>query len=342
MNSGADIAAGRFAHHGGRLCVARSLFPDVPQPWVDLSTGINPHSYPAPRASARERNRLPEPTELARLEEVAAAAFNVADPSRVVATGGTENALRLLPYILKLTKAVIASPTYGSHADAWQRAGADVRTVADSELLANAATNVAMTVVNPNNPNGRLLSRDQLLSLHAAGDVLIVDEAFGDLEPQYCVSDIAGSDAAPRMIVLRSFGKFYGLAGVRLGFVIASPAIATRVRQLLGDWPVSVDALRAGLAAYADNDWAQRMRIRLSKAAERLDKLLVSGGMDVVGGTSLYRLARATNAHARFTQLISHGVLVRPFDYDATLLRFGLPASRDDWRRVAQALEEQP
>jgi cobalamin biosynthetic protein CobC len=342
MNSGADIAAGRFAHHGGRLCVARSLFPDVPQPWVDLSTGINPHSYPAPRASARERNRLPEPTELARLEEVAAAAFNVTDPARVVASGGTENALRLLPYVLKLTSAVIASPTYGSHADAWQRAGAEVRTVADSELLANVATNSAMTVVNPNNPNGRLLTREQLVSLNRDEGVLIVDEAFGDLEPQHCVSDIAGSDAAPRMIVLRSFGKFYGLAGVRLGFVIASPAIATRLRQLLGDWPVSVDALRAGLAAYADDDWAQRMRNRLSKAAQRLDALLVSGGMEIAGGTSLYRLARATNARARFTQLISHGVLVRPFDYDATLLRFGLPGSREDWRRLTKALKEQP
>jgi cobalamin biosynthetic protein CobC len=342
MNSGADIAAGRFAHHGGRLCVARSLFPDVPQPWIDLSTGINPHSYPAPRASARERNRLPEPTELARLEEVAAAAFNVADPARVVATGGTENALRLLPYVLKLTHAVIAIPTYGSHADAWQRAAAEVRTVADSELLMSAAANTAMTVVNPNNPDGRLLARDQLLALHEQVGALIVDEAFGDLEPQHCVSDVAGSDAAPHIIVLRSFGKFYGLAGVRLGFVIASPAIATRLRQLLGDWPVSVDALRAGLAAYADNDWAHRMRARLSKAAQRMDQLLVSGGMEIVGGTSLYRLVRASNARARFSQLISHGVLVRPFDYNATLLRFGLPGSRDDWRRLTRALKEQP
>jgi cobalamin biosynthetic protein CobC len=346
MNSGADIAAGRFAHHGGRLCVARSLFPDVPQPWVDLSTGINPHSYPAPRASARERNRLPEPTELARVEAIAAAAFNIADPARVVATGGTENALRLLPYVLKLTSAVIASPTYGSHADAWQRAGADVRTVADSELLTNAATSSAMTVVNPNNPNGRLLAREELLALHDAltrnGGALIVDEAFGDLQPRHCVSDIAGSDAASRMIVLRSFGKFYGLAGVRLGFVIASPAIATRLRQLLGDWPVSVDALRAGLAAYADTEWPQRMRVRLSRAAERLDKLLVSGGMEIAGGTSLYRLARARDAGARFTQLIAHGILARPFDYDATLLRFGLPGSRDDWQRLAKALKEQP
>ena len=366
MNGGADIAAGRFAHHGGRLCVARSLFPDVPQPWIDLSTGINPSSYPAPRASARERNRLPEPTELAKLEAVAAAAFGVDDPARVVATGGTESALRLLPNLLKSTAAVIAGPTYGSHADAWTRAGIKTVVVADGELEAHAGdtnpasiadgainqagsdgtSGVAMTVVSPNNPDGRVLSKEQLQSLHdslqANDGVLIVDEAFADLNPQHSVAGLAGTDRASRMIVLRSFGKFYGLAGVRLGFVIASPAIATRLRQLLGDWPVSADALRAGMAAYADEAWAERTRRRLQRSAQRLDKLLVGAGMTIVGGTSLYRLARSPNARARFTQLISHGILARPFDHDATLLRFGLPLATNDWRRVAAALKVQP
>ncbi|MDY6946062.1 MAG: threonine-phosphate decarboxylase CobD [Pseudomonadota bacterium] len=346
MNSGADIAAGRFAHHGGRLCVARSLFPNVPQPWIDLSTGINPTAYPAPRASARERHRLPEPTELARLETVAAAALGVDDPARVVATGGTESALRLLPHLLKVSAAVVAGPTYASHSDAWHRAGIKTTVAADTQLSTQAAANIAMTVVNPNNPDGRRLQLQQLQSLHDAlqshGGALIVDEAFGDLEPLHSVAAVAGTQRAPGMVVLRSFGKFYGLAGVRLGFVIASAAIATRLRHLLGDWPVSADALRAGLAAYADHEWASRTRLRLSRAAQRLDKLLIAGGMTIVGGTSLYRLARAPNARARFTQLISHGILARPFDDDSTLLRFGLPHSRNDWRRVAEALQVQP
>lgn len=346
MKGGADITAGRFAHHGGRLCVARSLYPDVPQPWIDLSTGINPTPYPAPRASARERNRLPEPTELARLEAVAAAAFNVDDPARVVATGGTENALRLLPYLLKVSAAVVAGPTYGSHSDAWNRAGLKTDVVADVELATRADAHVAMTVVNPNNPDGRLIDRPQLQSLHdslhARGGVLIVDEAFGDLDPQHSVADLAGTERASSMVVLRSFGKFYGLAGVRLGFVIASPAIASQLRHLLGDWPVSADALCAGLAAYADEAWAEKMRDRLRRSAQRLDKLLIASGMTIVGGTSLYRLARAPNASARFTQLISHGILARPFDYDSTLLRFGLPLGPKDWRRLADALKVQP
>ncbi|HEY5756153.1 MAG TPA: threonine-phosphate decarboxylase CobD [Steroidobacter sp.] len=346
MNNGADIAAGRFAHHGGRLCVARSLFPDVPHPWIDLSTGISPSSYPAPRASARERNRLPEPTELAKLEAVAAAAFGVDDPARVVATAGTESALRLLPYLLKTASAVIAGPTYGSHSDAWTRAGIETNVIADAALVTRATANTAMTVVNPNNPDGRVLSREQLQPLHdslqAHGGVLIVDEAFADLEPAHSVADLAGTARAPRMLVLRSFGKFYGLAGVRLGFVIAAPVLATQLRRLLGDWPVSADALCAGLAAYADEAWAAKTRHRLHRAAQRLDTLLISSGMTIVGGTSLYRLARAANARARFTQLISHGILARPFDYDSTLLRFGLPLAANDWRRLAAALKMEP
>jgi cobalamin biosynthetic protein CobC len=346
MKGGADIAAGRFAHHGGRLCVARSLFPNAPQPWIDLSTGINPSSYPAPRASARERNRLPEPTELARLEAVAAAAFNVSDPARVVATGGTENALRLLPHLLEISAAVVAGPTYSSHSDAWHRAGAKITVTPDAELAEHADKGVAMTVVNPNNPDGRVFDREQLLSLHdslhAHGGVLIVDEAFGELDPQHSVADLAGTERAPSMVILRSFGKFYGLAGVRLGFVIASAAIAARLRHLLGDWPVSVDALCAGLAAYADHAWAEKTRQRLGRAARRLDKLLLASGMTIAGGTSLYRLARAADARARFTQLMSHGILARPFDHDSTLLRFGLPLAANDWRRLADALKVQP
>jgi cobalamin biosynthetic protein CobC len=342
VNAEAHIAAGRFAYHGGRLCVARQLYPDVPQPWVDLSTGINPSAYPAPRASARARNRLPEPTELARLESIAAAAFGVSEPSRLVATGGTENALRLLPHVLRLTDAAIAGPTYGSHAQAWVGANATTRVVAESELSATTTRAVALTIVNPNNPDGRVVARGPLLALHdslqASGGVLIVDEAFADIDPQISVADLAGSERAPRLIVLRSFGKFYGLAGLRLGFVIAAPSIGATLRHLLGDWPVSVDALTAGIAAYADSTWAQRTRESLQRTAQRFDRLLTGSGFEIVGGTTLFRLARAQDAQSRFAHLLSCGVLARPFDHDATLLRFGLPGGRNDWQRLTTAL----
>lgn len=339
----AQIAAGRFAHHGGRLAVARSLFPGVLQPWVDLSTGINPRSYPAPRASLRARRRLPEPTDLARLEALAADAFGVADPARVVATPGTECALRFLPRIVNLKAALIVGPTYGSHADAWTRAGALTQTIGCDDVSAHAQRAVSLTIVNPNNPDGRIVERDRLLclhdSLHRHGGVLIVDEAFADVAPEVSVAAQAGGADASRLVVLRSFGKFFGLAGLRLGFIVAAEPIATAMRGLLGEWPVSSDAIAAGLAAYADRNWADRERAALQKSAQQLDRLLQSSGLEIAGGTSLFRLARAADARARFARLLAAGILVRPFDCAPDLLRFGLPRGRDQWRRLAAALD---
>ena len=332
------VAAGRFAHHGGRLVEARSLFPDAQLPWVDLSTGINRRSYPAPRATSAARNRLPEPRQLVELEETAAEAFEINDPARVVAVAGTELALRLLPHALELREAAVLGPTYSSHADAWARARSHVRSVTDTTLHACLDRPLALTVVNPNNPDGRVLPRERLLELHAGlenrGGALIVDEAFADTNPSISVAAIAGAPQASRMIVLRSFGKFYGLAGVRLGFIIAAPAIARAVRTLMGEWPLSADALAAGRAAYADHQWSARMRALLNRSASRLDALLRRSALEIVGGTSLYRLVRATDARQRFLQLLQAGVLVRPFDHDETLLRFGIPHGRAEWERL--------
>lgn len=343
---GRQIAAGRFAHHGGRLGVARSLFPDVPQPWIDLSTGINPRPYPAPRASQRARNRLPDPTELARLEALAGAVFGVDDPARVVATPGTECALRLLPQILNTRAAVIAGATYSSHADAWTRAGAQTETIGRDVIHERMARAVCLTIVNPNNPDGHVVDRTQLFALHDSlsrhGGTLIVDEAFADVAPQASVAAEAGTARAPRLIVLRSFGKFFGLAGLRLGFIVAARPIATAIRGLVGEWPVSSDALAAGLAAYADRRWADRERATLQKSAQRLDRLLSLSGFEVAGGTSLFRLARAADARERFSRLLAAGILARPFDFDSSLLRFGLPRGRDQWRRLAAALGAKP
>ncbi len=336
------MSSAGFAHHGGRLGAARAAYSQAPQPWIDLSTGINPKSYPAPRARGVTLNRLPDTGELSQLEAVAAAAFGVGDAQRVVATGGTEPALRLLPYVLRQKAAIVAGPTYGSHADGWEKAGVPSRVVPDAELESSIADQTALIVVNPNNPDGRLVGRDRLRLLHDAvasrGGVLVVDEAFAEVTPQASVADIAGTGVAEHLVVLRSFGKFYGLAGLRLGFVVGSPVVAARVRGVIGDWPVSVDALAAGLAAYADRQWAERMRVQLASAARRLDGLLSRYGFEVVGGTSLYRLVRAGDAPARFQRLAAAGILTRPFQHDASLLRFGLPGTPEAWGRLGEAL----
>jgi len=345
------ISSGGFAHHGGRLCAAQQAFPRAPQPWIDLSTGINPTSYPAPRADRAARNGLPDTGDLSRLEACAANAFGASDRKRVAAVGGTEPALRLLPYVLTAKEALVAGPTYGSHADAWTRAGMETKVVTQAELeesggLLSSSRDgpVVLILVNPNNPDGRIVDRPRLLRLHdtlaARAGFLVVDEAFAEVTPGTSVADLAGSDAAPRLLVLRSFGKFYGLAGLRLGFIVGAWEVIAKVRNILGDWPVSADALVAGLAAYADSGWAEHMRAHLKKEAARLDGILTRHGLQLVGGTTLYRLARADDAAERFTRLASMGILTRPFQHETTWLRFGLPGNRLAWQRLAQALRQ--
>ena len=315
-----------FLRHGGRLAAARRAFPDAPTPWLDLSTGINPRPWKGARATAASLTRLPDPDEIKALEAAAAAAFGVS-PDRVAAVPGAEAALRALPRLLGARSVAIAAPTYGGHAEAWRLAGAKVRCVAPGDLSAVASE--AVVVVNPNNPDGA--RREDL----EAGDRwLIVDESFVETAPELSVAVRAGH----RLIVLRSFGKFYGLAGVRLGFVIAEPGLAARVAAQFGDWPVSAEAIAAGTAAYADHAWRERTAARLAKDAARLDGLLAANGFEVLGGTSLFRLASTPDAAHRFTALARRGVLTRPFPDQPTWLRFGLPKPKD-WPRLQSALE---
>lgn len=333
-------ALAALAGHGGRLAAARAAFPEAPGPWLDLSTGLNPRPYPAPRASWAEQARLPDPELLAALEAAAAAAFGCA-PERVLATAGAEGGIRLLAATLVASSVAVASPTYGGHEAAWRAVGVPVSLV--SRAQAGTVEAEARVLVNPNNPDGAATPAEAVAALAGArrGGWLIVDEAFVEPHPELSV---AGRDL-DRTIVLRSFGKFYGLAGVRLGFVVAEPALVARLRARQGEWPVSADAIAAGLKAYPDAAWAMRTRRRLAREAGRLDGLLQAAGFEVLGGTSLFRLARAADAQERFERLARRGVLVRPFaDAPDTLefadrLRFGLPPA-SGWSRLETALLE--
>ena len=321
-----------FAGHGGRLAQARAAFPDAPEPWLDLSTGINPRPYPAPRASRAERGRLPDPKQTRALEAAAARALGCA-PDRGLATPGAEAAIRLLASTLEVGSVAVAGPTYGGHAEAWRSAGVATSVVPRAEL-GQAAAEVRV-LVNPNNPDGAAMTAAEVVALAQRPGWLIVDEAFGEAAPELSVAGRAGE----RLVVLRSFGKFYGLAGVRLGFVLGEAALIERLRTRQGEWPVSADAIAAGLAAYADDGWAMRTRGRLARDAARLDRLLAAAGFEVIGGTTLFRLARAPDAADRFSRLAEQGVLVRPFADAPDRLRFGLPPAAG-WRRLQQALME--
>lgn len=316
--------------HGGRLAKARMEHPSAPTPWLDLSTGINPEGWRRARAPIDALTRLPDPAYVAALEAVAAGFFGC-DASRVVAVAGAEAGLRLLPTVLDAARVAVASPTYGSHADAWKLAGVAVTETARAVLFQTPTD--AFVVVNPNNPDGVLTPGAELVA-EAAGRWLVIDESFIEIAPELS----AVSSMGDRTIVLRSFGKFHGLAGVRLGFVIASPDLATRLRRRIGDWPVGADAIAMGTAAYSDLGWAERTRHRLERDAARLDRLLTTAGFEVVGGTSLFRLTRSGDAKTRTRKLAGQGVLVRTFDHDPGLIRFGLPDAKS-WPRLQSALE---
>jgi cobalamin biosynthetic protein CobC len=231
----------------------------------------------------------------------------------------------------------VLSPTYAEHARTAALAGHDVVETADIEALADADLAI---VVNPNNPDGRIVPRSQLLGLAAKlarkGGLLVVDEAFMDVGP--CAESLAGDVAADGIVVLKSFGKFFGLAGVRLGFAITSGRTAQRIAGQLGPWAVSGLALEYGLKALADAEWQEAMRARLAEEAAALDALLIRHGLNVAGGTSLFRFVRHGDAAAVFDCLGRHGILVRRFDRLPHCLRFGLPADETQLLRLDDAL----
>jgi len=190
-----------------------------------------------------------------------------------------------------------------------------------------------IVLANPNNPDGHRLDRAALLAM-AERATLVVDEAFADVDPLESIVD-AGSD---RLVVLRSFGKFYGLPGLRLGFVIAPDAVAAELRALLGDWPVSTAAIAIGTAAYADRGWQAAQRRRIAEANARLDGAL--GRLPIVGGTSLFRLVEVADAHGLFRHLAARAILARPFADRQDRLRLGLPPDAVAAGRLADAIGE--
>jgi cobalamin biosynthetic protein CobC len=332
MDFRTDLAAPLW--HGGDLDAARRLFPAAPQPFIDLSTGINPFSYPLPRLAAETFTRLPEPAAIDRLAAVAAKAYGVPSAEHVVAAPGGQILLPFVAALARPGRAVVLGPTYAEHARVAALAGHATQETADIGALAKADLAI---VVNPNNPDGRLLPRDALLALADALDpgLLVVDEAFVDVVPPG--ASVAGAGRR-NIVVLRSFGKFYGLAGLRLGFALAAPELARRLRAVLGPWAVSGPAIAIGELALADEAWHETTRARLAATASRLDEVLSGAGLEVAGGTSLFRLVRTPAARELFDRLGGAGIYVRRFAEQPTWLRLGLPASEPQWVRLAAAL----
>jgi cobalamin biosynthesis protein CobC len=323
--------------HGGNLSAARRLFPDAPEPFIDLSTGINPHPYPLPQLADDVFARLPDVAVTHRLVVAAARFYGAPSAAHVVAAPGTQILLPLVTGLVRPGRAAILSPTYNEHARAARLAGHSVTEASDAGALADADLAI---VSNPNSPDGRLIDRASLLALagklRRRGGLLLVDEAFMDVGPRD--ASLAGDVARGNIVVLRSFGKFFGLAGVRLGFALLDRPSATRLSAMLGPWAVSGPALAVGTKALADPLWIEQTRSRLLQAAQRLDAILGGAGLAVEGGTTLFRLVRSDAADALFSHLGRAGILVRIFPNNATWLRFGLPGGENDWRRLQIAM----
>jgi cobalamin biosynthesis protein CobC len=332
-----EAALRHLSYHGGNLGAARRSYPGAPEPWIDLSTGINPIAYPLPPLAPDVWARLPEFDRLAALEAAAARRYG-ASADKIVAAAGSQAIIQLLARLRPAKRVGVLGFSYSGHAHAWRAAGASVESRDD---VADLAGFDAAIVVNPNNPDGRLARRDSLIELHrkmaARGGMLVVDEAFMDFDGRG--ESLAPVLPASHTVVLRSFGKTYGLAGLRLGFAIASADIAAPLRAGVGPWAVSGPAIATGRAALADDLWLDQTRLRLEHDAGRLDRLLVKGGFEAPVGTTLFRLARHGDARNLFARLLQHGILVRPFAALPDQLRFGIPAGAEAWRRLELALQ---
>ncbi len=320
-----------WTHHGGRLSEARAAFGDAAAAWLDLSTGINPHCWPTETVTIDWR-RLPDERALTALETVAADYFGV-DRAYVAAVPGSEIGLRMLGTLLP-GPARFVPPTYRTHAEMFPTS-----TRLEVDALAGVAAGTVV-VANPNNPDGRTVAAHDLLALHerlrSGNGWLVVDEAFVDADPIISVG--AQVHDAARLIVVRSFGKFFGLAGVRLGFVIAPQPIVARLRSLLGAWPVSAPAIAIGTAAYGDAGWIVAMRAQLVAEAAALDAALIGCGLMPIGKCPLFRMIAVGDAAGVFTRLAHAGILTRPFDDDPHRLRVGLPADAAALARLERAL----
>lgn len=314
--------------HGGDLGWARARFPAFAGQWLDLSTGVSPFPWPAGPLAEDALRRLPSRAGLDALRAAAAAAYGVPGADWVAALPGAQAAIQLLARLRPPCRVAIAGPAYGGHAAAWSDAG---HSVAAADGRAGAAPprdcGVAI-VVNPNNPDGRIFPPAALRAWAPPGGWLIADESFADTAPETCLRPLP-----PGAIALRSFGKFYGLPGLRLGFALAEPALAARIRRAAGPWPVSGPALAIGTAALADAAWRGAARRRLEAAARRLDGILARLGCRALGGTALFRFAAAPEG--LFERLGARGVYVRCFADMPGRLRFGLPPDARAEARLA-------
>ena len=323
-------------HHGGRLDQASAAFGEPPEGWLDLSTGINPFAYDALTIHPDLIRRLPHDGDLGGLLLAARSAYGLDAATAVAAAPGTQAIIQILPHLREPSTVAVLGPTYEEHVACWRHAG---HSVSEVDSLPDALAADIVVAVNPNNPDGRLIPASALAEaaeeLYRGGGLLIADEAFADVAPEFSTAPLL---PLPGLVILRSLGKFFGLAGLRLGFAAGDAEIISAIRERLGPWAVSGPAITIGHRALLDRRWQEDMRQTLGDARRQLDLLLAGNNLTVIGGTDLFRLVEADDAGRIYEHLARHGILTRYFPSHSRWLRIGLPGSDGNQVRLAEAL----
>ena len=322
--------------HGGKLKQAAQRYSIALEHWLDLSTGINPVSWPVPALPPTCWSRLPDDE-----DNLIASASAYYGACNVLAVAGSQAAIQTLPQLRKPASRVsVLNPGYAEHRYAWQRAGHIVTPVCAQNIEAAVATSDVVILIQPNNPTGVCFPLEQLLTwqqqLATRDGWLVVDEAFIDASP---LQSLVPHSQQPGLIVLRSLGKFFGLAGARVGFVFAHTPLLAQIKTQLGPWTLSTPARWVASAALQDVAWQQKNRQLLQQASTRLHDLLNQHGLTPTGGTALFQWVCTTAAQQHHEQLAQHAILTRLFT-DPPSLRFGLPGTETEWKKLRTALTE--
>jgi len=318
--------------HGGRVRAAAQRYGIPEHGWLDLSTGINPDGWPVPVLPAGIWQPLPQDE-----DGLADAARNYyGASSQLLAVAGSQAAIQALPRLRAPCRVALLATSYAEHAHAWQQHGHEVCRVAEAEILQGDAE--VVVIVNPNNPTGKRYSVADLLALHerlaARGGWLVVDEAFMDATPEHSLAPFCPREG---LIVLRSLGKFFGLAGARVGFVLAENAVLQALAELLGPWTIAAPSRYVATLALRDADWQQATRQTLHSESLRLSELLTRHGLPPTGANNLFQWVNIECAASVHQRLAQRGILIRLFDAPPSL-RFGLPYGEQSWVRLDAAL----
>lgn len=319
--------------HGGNITAASLKFGIPLADWLDLSTGINPDSYPIPEIPPAVWQKLPIDDD--GLIEAACAYYGC---QFALPTAGSQAALQTLPKLRSPSKVAMLSPMYNEHAQAWRRCGHDVRPFSgrpDNAILENADV---VLICNPNNPTATRFSTTDLLDWHAQlakrAGWLVVDEAFMDATPEHSIAQYAHLEG---LFVLRSFGKFFGLAGARVGFLLANAYWLNKAQEIIGPWALTGASRFIAQQALRDQAWQQGAREQLSSSSQRLAALLHAHGLKPVAGTALFQFVPTLQATAWHQHLAAQGIWVRLFT-EFSALRFGLPPEHG-WATLEAALK---